>query len=125
MALAYVLQRAQRLGDQVGYQIRLEKVASDKTRLLFCTTGIMLRRLQNDPNLLEVARQPERLLVTHGRRREQKRVLTHAGRRQRPRHGVRLRGRGRGGGDQILRGLQEVRFERRRCVHSRAEPRAF
>jgi HrpA-like RNA helicase len=39
-------ERAQRIGGQVGYQIRLERRASDKTRLLFCTTGILLRRLQ-------------------------------------------------------------------------------
>jgi HrpA-like RNA helicase len=32
----------------VGYQIRLERKASASTRLLFCTTGILLRRLQGD-----------------------------------------------------------------------------
>ena len=31
---------------QVGYQIRLEAKRSDATRLLFCTTGVLLRRLQ-------------------------------------------------------------------------------
>jgi HrpA-like RNA helicase len=30
----------------VGYQIRLEAKRSDATRLLFCTTGVLLRRLQ-------------------------------------------------------------------------------
>lgn len=44
-------ERAQRLGDQCGYQVRLDRVASDNTQLLFCTTGILLRRLQNDPTL--------------------------------------------------------------------------
>jgi HrpA-like RNA helicase len=44
-------ERAQRIGDEVGYQIRLERRCSDKTRLLFCTTGILLRRLQVDPML--------------------------------------------------------------------------
>jgi HrpA-like RNA helicase len=39
------------MGDEVGYQIRLERRCSDKTRLLFCTTGILLRRLQVDPML--------------------------------------------------------------------------
>ena len=40
-------------GD-VGYQIRLEKRAGPQTRLLFCTTGILLRRLQADPTLAGV-----------------------------------------------------------------------
>lgn len=30
----------------VGYQIRLERRANDGTRLLYCTNGILLRRLQ-------------------------------------------------------------------------------
>ena len=36
------------LGDLVGYQIRLDTKASKHTRLLFCTTGILLRRLHGD-----------------------------------------------------------------------------
>ncbi|KAL3874748.1 hypothetical protein ACJMK2_037719 [Sinanodonta woodiana] len=44
-------ERADRLGRIVGYQIRLEKVQSNLTRLLFCTTGIVLRRLEGDPTL--------------------------------------------------------------------------
>lgn len=39
------------LGETVGYQIRLEARRSAKTRLLFCTTGVILRRLQDDPML--------------------------------------------------------------------------
>ena len=38
----------------VGYQIRLESKASHWTRLLFCTTGILLRRLESDPELNDV-----------------------------------------------------------------------
>ncbi|XP_071163439.1 putative ATP-dependent RNA helicase DHX57 isoform X5 [Mytilus edulis] len=44
-------ERAEKLGRSVGYQIRLEKVQSSMTRLLFCTTGIVLRRLEGDPKL--------------------------------------------------------------------------
>lgn len=44
-------ERSERLGSTVGYQIRLEKRASEDTRLLFCTTGILLRRMQLDPDL--------------------------------------------------------------------------
>lgn len=39
------------LGKLVGYQIRLEARRSAATRLLFCTTGIILRRLVEDPEL--------------------------------------------------------------------------
>jgi len=35
----------------VGYHIRGESKKSSKTRLLFCTTGVILRRLQDDPSL--------------------------------------------------------------------------
>jgi ATP-dependent RNA helicase DHX29 len=36
------------LGDQVGFQIRMESKRSRNTKLLFCTTGVLLRRLQNE-----------------------------------------------------------------------------
>ena len=39
----------------VGYQIRLERRASSATRLLYCTNGILLRRLQVDPLLRGVS----------------------------------------------------------------------
>ena len=39
------------IGDHVGYQIRMESKKSKNTRLMFCTTGVVLRRLQDDPNL--------------------------------------------------------------------------
>lgn len=39
------------LGKTVGYQIRMESKRSVDTKLLFCTTGVVLRRLQNDANL--------------------------------------------------------------------------
>lgn len=44
-------ERCERLGDTVGYSIRFESKAGPNTRLLFCTTGILLRRLQSDPEL--------------------------------------------------------------------------
>ena len=40
---------------QVGYQVRLEKKRSRSTRLLFCTTGILLRRLSRDTLLTGVS----------------------------------------------------------------------
>jgi len=39
------------LGKLVGYQIRMESKRSAQTRLMFCTTGVILRRLQDDQNL--------------------------------------------------------------------------
>ncbi len=37
--------------NMVGYQIRMESRTCNFTRLLFCTTGILLRRLGSDPDL--------------------------------------------------------------------------
>lgn len=44
-------ERAERIGQTVGYQIRLENKISSATRLTFCTTGILLRRLASEPLL--------------------------------------------------------------------------
>ncbi|XP_016923089.2 putative ATP-dependent RNA helicase DHX57 [Drosophila suzukii] len=44
-------ERLDRIGQLVGYQIRLENKVSQSTRLSFCTTGILLRRLASDPLL--------------------------------------------------------------------------
>src|SRR5271168_4798545 len=44
-------ERKVRLGDEVGYQIRFDKVTSDKTRIRFVTEGVLLRQLLNDPKL--------------------------------------------------------------------------
>ncbi|KAH9495038.1 ATPdependent RNA helicase, partial [Bulinus truncatus] len=48
-------ERDDTLGRIVGYQIRLDGEMSQFTRLLFCTTGIVLRRLEGDPDLQEVS----------------------------------------------------------------------
>lgn len=45
-------ERGESLGSTVGYQIRLESRMSNKTALVFCTTGILLRTLMyEDSNL--------------------------------------------------------------------------
>ncbi|XP_057198416.1 putative ATP-dependent RNA helicase DHX57 isoform X2 [Triplophysa rosa] len=44
-------ERAEALGHSTGYQIRLETVRSSSTRLLFCTTGVLLRMLEGDAEL--------------------------------------------------------------------------
>lgn len=48
-------ERAERIGNSVGYQIRLESKVSSLTRLTFCTTGILLRRLEGDSMLSNVS----------------------------------------------------------------------
>ncbi|KAK7268103.1 hypothetical protein RIF29_20790 [Crotalaria pallida] len=48
-------ERGENLGETVGYQIRLETRRSDETRLLFCTTGVLLRKLVQDPELTGVS----------------------------------------------------------------------
>lgn len=47
-------ERNEKIGGTVGYQIRLENKTSSSTRLTFCTTGILLRRLYSDPLLENV-----------------------------------------------------------------------
>ncbi|KAF5777335.1 putative RNA helicase [Helianthus annuus] len=44
-------ERGEKLGDTVGYKVRLESIKGRDTRLLFCTTGYLLRRLLIDSNL--------------------------------------------------------------------------
>ncbi|XP_022881945.1 DExH-box ATP-dependent RNA helicase DExH5, mitochondrial-like isoform X1 [Olea europaea var. sylvestris] len=44
-------ERGEKLGDTVGYKVRLEGMKGRDTHLLFCTTGILLRRLLADRNL--------------------------------------------------------------------------
>lgn len=41
-----------KVGKIVGYQVRLNSnFRADTGRILYCTTGILLRHLQSDPNL--------------------------------------------------------------------------
>lgn len=47
-------ERGEAIGRTVGYTIRLESKATSNTRLLFCTTGILLKRLEEDPTLQNV-----------------------------------------------------------------------
>lgn len=48
-------ERLEKVGQTVGYSIRLDSKRSSKTRLLLCTTGVLLRRLQVDPDLASVS----------------------------------------------------------------------
>jgi ATP-dependent helicase HrpB len=44
-------ERAWTLGEEVGFQVRFERVFSRDTRLLVATEGVLTRRLQSDPLL--------------------------------------------------------------------------
>ncbi|XP_059643841.1 DExH-box ATP-dependent RNA helicase DExH3-like [Cornus florida] len=44
-------ERGEKLGESVGFKVRLEGMKGRETRLLFCTTGILLRRLLVDRKL--------------------------------------------------------------------------
>lgn len=48
-------ERGERLGDQVGYRVRFERVDSPRTRLWFLTEGLLTRRLLDDPELAGVS----------------------------------------------------------------------
>lgn len=48
-------ERGCKLGGEVGFQIRFDKVASAATRIRFVTEGVLLRQMLNDPTLEGVA----------------------------------------------------------------------
>ncbi|THG00952.1 hypothetical protein TEA_001355 [Camellia sinensis var. sinensis] len=41
-------------GSLVGYQVRLDSARNERTKLLFCTTGILLRKFAGDKDLAGV-----------------------------------------------------------------------
>jgi ATP-dependent helicase HrpB len=43
------------LGEEVGFQYRLENVSGPRTRILYITEGILLRQMQGDPRLSGVS----------------------------------------------------------------------
>jgi len=54
VATRVAAERGEKLGVSVGYKVRLDAVGGD-ARLLFATTGILLRRLNDDPALAGVS----------------------------------------------------------------------
>lgn len=55
LANRVAFERKGRLGDEVGYQIRLDRVCSAKTRIRFVTEGVLLRQMLADPGLRGVS----------------------------------------------------------------------
>lgn len=48
-------ERGERVGETIGYQVRLDSKRSARTRVLVVTTGILLRRIIGDPFLEDVS----------------------------------------------------------------------
>lgn len=48
-------ERLEKVGETVGYSVRFNTRRSPQTRLLFCTTGVLLRRLAYDKDLAGVS----------------------------------------------------------------------
>jgi ATP-dependent helicase HrpB len=55
LAARVAQERSVRLGDEVGYQIRLDRVCSARTRIRFVTEGVLLRQMLSDPDLSGVS----------------------------------------------------------------------
>lgn len=50
------VERAEKLGEGVGYQIRLEKVLPrERGSIVYCTVGVVLRQMESDPYLSQVS----------------------------------------------------------------------
>ncbi|MGA3170458.1 MAG: ATP-dependent helicase HrpB [Chthoniobacteraceae bacterium] len=55
LAARVASERGTALGGEVGYQIRFDRVVSEKTRIRFVTEGVLLRQLLQDPRLEKVS----------------------------------------------------------------------
>jgi ATP-dependent helicase HrpB len=55
LAARVASERQSALGGEVGYQIRFDRVVSDRTRIRFVTEGVLLRQLLQDPKLGSVS----------------------------------------------------------------------
>lgn len=55
LAARVASERKGRVGDEVGYRIRLDDASSSATRLLFVTEGILVRQMLGDPDLKGVS----------------------------------------------------------------------
>jgi len=55
LAARVAQERGCKLGEEVGFQIRFDKVTSARTRIRFVTEGVLLRQMLNDPGLRGVS----------------------------------------------------------------------
>ncbi len=54
LARRIAAQRGGALGEEIGYQIRMERKLSARTRIVFVTEGILLRKMLEDPLLRDI-----------------------------------------------------------------------
>ena len=45
----------EKVGETVGYQVKMDSIQSNKTKILIVTEGILTRKLQSDPSLEDIA----------------------------------------------------------------------
>ena len=55
LAKRVAFERGERLGDEVGYQVRMESAVSARTQIRYVTEGILLRQFLSDPELRGVS----------------------------------------------------------------------
>ena len=55
LAARVASERQSALGEEVGYQIRFDRVVSERTKIRFVTEGVLLRQMLQDPKLEKVA----------------------------------------------------------------------
>jgi ATP-dependent helicase HrpB len=55
LAKRVAAERAGNVGDEIGYQVRFERVTGRNTRICYVTEGVLLRRLLKDPQLAAVS----------------------------------------------------------------------
>lgn len=48
-------ERGERIGETIGWAVRGERKAGPANRILFTTTGLLLRRMQNEPDLASIS----------------------------------------------------------------------
>ncbi|KAJ2999407.1 hypothetical protein HDV02_003025 [Globomyces sp. JEL0801] len=48
-------ERIEKVGNEIGYSIRGESKQSNSTKLLFCTTGVLLRMIQDNPDISHIS----------------------------------------------------------------------
>ena len=54
LAARVAWERGSKLGEEIGYQVRFERVVGPRTRVRFVTEGVLLRQMLGDPDLKNV-----------------------------------------------------------------------
>lgn len=54
LATRVAFERGSKVGEEIGYQVRFERLIGPKTRVRFLTEGVLLRQMLSDPDLKNV-----------------------------------------------------------------------